>query len=150
MASHGFPSCVLNFLGIFSQNHLKTVKSFCVESLIGTSMFDQSCCCHVIGTARVGWRRGGLRWLERRACVRKNGWREVSRTSEQSGGGVPQPPSGSSVGVPLKHGALGAAATGTAMHQHAQIRTYPAEEFYPWRRPQSRSRRRTTLHGRGR
>lgn len=91
MASHGFPSCVLNFLGIFSQNHLKTVKSFCVESLIGTSMFDQSCCCHVIGTARVGWRRGGLRWLERRACVRKNGWRELSRTSEQGGSPSPRP-----------------------------------------------------------
>lgn len=48
MASHGFPSCVLNFLGIFSENHLRAVNSFC-ESLIGTSMLDKSCCCHVIG-----------------------------------------------------------------------------------------------------
>lgn len=48
MASDGFPSCVLNFLGIFSESHLSAVHSFS-ESLIGTSILDQSCCCHVIG-----------------------------------------------------------------------------------------------------
>lgn len=48
MASDGFPSCVLNFLGIFSESHLSAVHSSS-ESLIGTSMLAQSCCCHVIG-----------------------------------------------------------------------------------------------------
>lgn len=53
MASDGFPSCVLNFLGIFSESHLSVVHSFS-ESLIGTSMLDQSCCCHVIWAALSG------------------------------------------------------------------------------------------------
>lgn len=100
--------------------------------------------------------RDRARWLEEGGIAMARAesvcpQERMARTQPHIGaGGVPQPPSGSSVGVPLKHGALGAAATGTAMHQHAQIRTYPAEEFYPWRRPQGRSRRRTTLHGRGR
>lgn len=63
MASLDFPSCVLNFLGIFFQNHLRAVNSFC-KSLSGTSMLDKSCCCHVIGSLSsffVLFLRGNIR-----------------------------------------------------------------------------------------
>lgn len=101
MASDGFPSCVLNFLGIFSESHLSAVHSSS-ESLIRTSMLDQSCCCHVILGSAFGRsaivspaeeKRDSLKQQQKRWLVVVVGCSSETnkKTNERNTGYFPQP-----------------------------------------------------------